>query len=53
LGDGEAFRGQRNLNPEKIVKGPRIRHEELFLEAGLNKGNILRIIASDDHVVNK
>jgi hypothetical protein len=52
LGDEEAIRGRRNLNPEKIAKWTKIRHQELFAETSLNKGNILRVIASDDHVIN-
>jgi hypothetical protein len=52
LGDVEAIRGRGDLNPKKIAKWTKISHEELVAKASLNKGNVLRVIASDDHVIN-
>jgi hypothetical protein len=52
LGDIKAIRSGGNLNPKKIVKRTKISHKELLAKTGLNKGNILRIIASDDHIIN-
>jgi len=52
LGDEEAIRGRRNLNPKKIAKWTKIRHQELLTKAGLDKGNILRVVASNDHGIN-
>jgi hypothetical protein len=52
LGDIKAIRSGGNLNPKKVAKRTKISHEELLAKMGLNKGNILRIIASDDHIIN-
>jgi len=52
LRDEEAIRGRRHLNPKKIAKRTKIRHEELVAKASLNKGNVVRVVTSDDHVVN-
>jgi hypothetical protein len=52
LGDIKAIRSGGNLNPKKVVKRTKISHKEVLVKTGLNKGNILRIIASDDHIIN-
>ena len=52
LRDVEAIRGRGDLNPKKIAKRTKISHEELVVKAGLNKGNIVRVVTSDDHVIN-
>jgi hypothetical protein len=41
-----------NLNPKKVAKRAKISHKKLIMKTGLNKGNILRVITSDDHVIN-
>jgi hypothetical protein len=41
-----------NLNPKKVAKMTNITHKELLTKTGLNKGNILRIITGDDHIIN-
>ena len=38
------MRGERNLNPKKIMK-TKIGHEKLLAKMCLDKGNILRIIS--------
>src|SRR3990170_220329 len=52
LGDVEAIRGRGDLNPKKIAKWTKVSHEELVVKASLNKGNVVRVITSDDHVIN-
>jgi hypothetical protein len=52
LGDMKAIRSGGNLNPKKVAKRTKISHKELLTKTGLNKGNILRIIAGDDHIIN-
>jgi hypothetical protein len=52
LGDIKAIRSGGNLNPKKVSKRTKISHKELLAKTGLNKGNILRIIASDDYIIN-
>jgi hypothetical protein len=52
LGQINAIRGGRDLNPKKVTKRTKIRHKELLIEMCLGKGNILRIIATDEHVIN-
>jgi hypothetical protein len=41
-----------NLNPKKVAKRIKISHKKLLTKMGLNKGNVLRVIANDDHVIN-
>jgi hypothetical protein len=36
----------------KVAKRTKIGHKELLTKTGLNKGNILRIITGDDHIIN-
>jgi hypothetical protein len=52
LGDIKAIRSGRNLNPKKVAKMTKISHKELLAKTVLNKGNILIIIAGDDHIIN-
>jgi hypothetical protein len=52
LGDIKAIQSGGNLNPKKVAKRTKISHKELLAKTGLNKGNILRIISSDDHIIN-
>jgi hypothetical protein len=52
LGDVEAIRGRRKLNPKKVAKRTKISHKKLLMGTGFSKGNVLRIITSDDHSVN-
>jgi hypothetical protein len=50
LGDIKAIRGG-NLNPKKIAKRTKISHKKMLTQMGLNKGNVLRVITNDDHVI--
>jgi hypothetical protein len=52
LGQINAIRGGTGLNPKKITKRTKIGHKKLLTETCLDKGNILRIIASDNHIIN-
>jgi hypothetical protein len=52
LGDRKTIRSGRNLDPKKVAKRTKISHKKLVTKTGLNKDNILRIITSDDHIVN-
>ena len=52
LGEVNAFRGGRDLNPKKVTKRAKIGHEKLLTETCLHKCNILRIITSDEHIIN-
>jgi hypothetical protein len=52
LGDIKTIRSGGNLNPKKVAKMTKISHKKILMKAGLNKGNILRVIAGDDHVIN-
>jgi hypothetical protein len=52
LGDMKAIWSGGNLNPKKVVKMTKISHKELLTKTGLNKSNILRIIAGDYHIIN-
>jgi predicted RNA-binding protein YlxR (DUF448 family) len=52
LGDIKAIRSGGNLNPKKVAKRTKISHRELLTKTGLNKGNILRIISSNDHIID-
>jgi hypothetical protein len=52
LGDRKTIRSGGNLDPKKIAKRTKISHKKLVTKTCLNKGNILRIITSDDHIVN-
>jgi hypothetical protein len=52
LGDIKSIRSGGNLNPKKVAKRTKISHKKLLTKTGLNKGNILRIITGDDHIIN-
>ena len=52
LGYKKAIRGRRDFNPKKVAKRSKIRHKKLLTKTSLYKGNILRVVASDDHVIN-
>jgi hypothetical protein len=52
LGDRKTIRSGGNLNPKKVAKRTKISHKKLVMKMGLNKGNIRRVITSDDHVIN-
>jgi hypothetical protein len=52
LGDRKTIRSGGNLDPKKVAKRTKISHKKLIMKTGLNKGNILRIITSDDHIIN-
>jgi hypothetical protein len=51
LGDIKSIRSGGNLNPKKVAKMTKISHKKMLTKTGLNKGNILRVIAGDDHVI--
>jgi hypothetical protein len=52
LGDIESIRGGGSLNPKKAAKRTKISHKNLLTKSSLNKGNILRVVASDYHIIN-
>jgi hypothetical protein len=53
LGDIKTIKGGGNLNPKKVAKRTKISHKKLLTKAGLNKGNVLRVVvASEDHVID-
>jgi hypothetical protein len=52
LGDRKTIRSGGNLDPKKVAKRIKISHKKLVMKTGLNKGNILGIVTSDDHIVN-
>jgi hypothetical protein len=52
LGGRKTIRSGGNLDPKKVAKRTEISHKKLVTKTGLNKGNILRIITSDDYIVN-
>jgi hypothetical protein len=52
LGDIKTIKGGGSLNPKKVAKRTKISHKKLLTQAGLNKGNVLRVVASDDHVID-
>jgi hypothetical protein len=41
-----------DLNLKKVPQRTKIRHKKLITKTSLNKGNVLRVITSDDHVVH-
>jgi hypothetical protein len=41
-----------NLNSKKVAKRAKISHKKLLMKAGLNKANVLRVITSDNHVID-
>jgi hypothetical protein len=52
VGDVEAIRGRRNLNPKKVAKMTKFSHDKLLIEMDFDKGNVLRAVTSDDHVID-
>jgi hypothetical protein len=48
----EPLRCGGDLNLNKVHQRTKIKHKKLITKMGLNKGNILRIITSDDHVIH-
>jgi hypothetical protein len=48
----EAVRGRGSVNTMEAAKRTKISHEKLLTETGLDKGSILRVVSSDDHVIN-
>src|SRR4051812_2449088 len=52
LRDKKAIRSGGNLNPKKVAKRTKISHKKLITKTSLDKGNILRIITSNDHIIN-
>jgi hypothetical protein len=48
----EAVRGRGSLTPMATTKRTKIGHEKLLTEMGLGKGSVLRVVSSDDHVIN-
>jgi hypothetical protein len=47
-----AIRCGGDLNPKKEAKRTQIRHVELRTESCLDEGNVIRIITSDQHIIN-
>jgi hypothetical protein len=52
LGDRKTIKSGGNHNPKKVAEMTKINHKKLVTKTCLNKGNILRVITSDNHVVN-
>ncbi|KAK1683412.1 hypothetical protein QYE76_044260 [Lolium multiflorum] len=52
LRDRKAIRSGGNLNAKKIAKRTKISHKKLITKTSLDEGNILRIITSNDHIIN-
>jgi hypothetical protein len=48
----EPLRRGRDLNPKEVPQRTKIRHKKLITKTSLNKGNVLRVITSDDHVIH-
>jgi hypothetical protein len=48
----EPHRCEEDLNPKKVPQRTKIRHKKLITKMSLNKGNVLRVIISDGHVVH-
>jgi hypothetical protein len=48
----EPLRRGGDLNPKKVPQRTKIRHKKLITKTSLNKGNALRVITSDDHVIH-
>jgi hypothetical protein len=52
LRDRKAIRSGGDLDPKKVAERTKISHKKLITKMSLNKGNILRIITSNDHIIN-
>jgi hypothetical protein len=48
----KTLRCRGDLNPKKVPQRTKIRHKKLITKMSLNKGNVLRVITSDDHVIH-
>jgi hypothetical protein len=48
----EPLRHAGDLNPKEVPQRTKIGHKKLMTKTSLNKGNVLRVITSDDHVVH-
>jgi hypothetical protein len=48
----EPLRRGRDLNPKEVSQRTKIRYKKLIIKTCLNKGNILRVITSDDHIIH-
>ena len=52
LGNKEAIRSRINLNSKEVTKWTNIRHKNYSLGRTFKKGNALRVVGSDDHVID-
>jgi hypothetical protein len=52
LGEVVAIRCGCDLNPKKVAKRAKVGHVKLHMETSLNKGNVLRIIPCDEHIIH-
>src|SRR3954469_10966529 len=52
LRDVKAIRSGGNLNPKKVSRRTKISHKKLITKTSLNKGDMLRIITRNDHIIN-
>jgi hypothetical protein len=52
LGEVDAIRHGRDLETKEVTKRTQIRHQEIFTKTLIHKVNELRIITSDDHVID-
>jgi hypothetical protein len=52
LGNKEAIRGRRNLDPKKVARRTKIIHKKLITETSLDKVNIFKVITNDDRIIN-
>jgi hypothetical protein len=52
LRDKKAIRSGGDLNPKKVAEWTKISHKKLITKTSLNKGNILGIVTSNDHIIN-
>jgi hypothetical protein len=48
----ESLNGRGDLNPKEVPQRNKIRHKKLITKMSLNKGNVLRVITSNDHVIH-
>jgi hypothetical protein len=52
LGEIIVIKCRCDLNPKKVAKRAQVRHVKLLTEVTINKGNILRIIPRDEHIIH-
>jgi hypothetical protein len=52
LREKNTIRRGGDLKTKEVTKGTQIRHEECLTEMLLHKGNKLRVVTRDDHVIN-